>query len=358
MAGRWTEGFETHQIITQLARKYAISSGSASTNAGRVSGNAASPGNASGLVLVTPSLGVQNTQTFGIGVRIESNDADIANAGNGLYFERGSSEQIHLGFVTQASPARFKVQVLRGTTLLGETGFDYVFGAWHYFELQSVLRTGTNGSFILRYNSAEILNVSGINTAASGSDGSDVFAFRFGANITNNALRLDDFYLVDNTGSVHNDFLGPSLVEGVIVTANGATNQWINDNTGSADVNNFDQVNDDGNSTPDDSGAGGYVRSDTNGNIDLYTMSDLVQTVGTIHFVQVGVQAAMASAGSRTLRHKYRDPDTTVVNGNTFLVDSTTYDEFIQVYNVNPNGSIAWDPTDIDGGQFGVEVVS
>jgi len=66
----------------------------------------------------------------------------------------------------------------------------------------------------------------------------------------------------------------------------------------------------------------------------------------------------MAATGTRTVRTKYRDPDTTVVNGSSHVVDSTVFDEFTEVFDDNPNSAAAWDVSDIDDGQFGVEVVS
>jgi hypothetical protein len=92
--------------------------------------------------------------------------------------------------------------------------------------------------------------------------------------------------------------------------------------------------------------------------LDLYDMEDLVQITGTIHAVQLGVQLGMAAAGTRTVKTKYRDPDTTVVDGASHVVDSTTYDEFTEVFDDNPNSAVAWDVADIDDGQFGIEVVS
>ena len=40
------------------------------------------------------------------------------------------------------------------------------------------------------------------------------------------------------------------------------------------------------------------------------------------------------------------------------MVDSQVHDEFHQVFDQNPNSAAAWDVADIDGGQYGVEVVS
>jgi hypothetical protein len=66
----------------------------------------------------------------------------------------------------------------------------------------------------------------------------------------------------------------------------------------------------------------------------------------------------MAAAGTRTVKTTYRDPDTTEADGDSHVVDSTTFDEFTEVFDDNPASAAAWDVADIDGGQFGIEVVS
>ena len=65
----WTEGFEIHQSMTYLARKYAVGSGSFSTQTGRLFGSA---GSGTNLILTTPSFGVENTWVVGFGIKINT----------------------------------------------------------------------------------------------------------------------------------------------------------------------------------------------------------------------------------------------------------------------------------------------
>src|SRR6185436_10261763 len=189
------------------------------------------------------------------------------------------------------------------------------------------------------------------NLANAGSNQADIWAIRTSTNFSTNVL-IDDNYILDTTGSVNNDFLSPVIIEGILPNGAGTTTQW----TPSAGSN-FDNVDDPGNAVPDDAGAGGFNSSDTSGQKDTYAFQDLTQILGTIHFVQLGTQLAMAAAGSRSIKTKFRDNGGTEADIATKSVASTAYDEFVDVMDLNPQSAAAWDVTDIQGGEFEVEVV-
>ena len=348
MVLRWVEGFETHQVPTQWDRRYASRSGQFAIEAGRVFGSA---GTLQAPIFIAPSFGLADVWGIGFGVRVEAligafSAANLDATPQGLYLEKGTTEQVHLEIVSNAGS--FEVRIKRGSTTLGITTSTFAYGSWHHFELKVTVHTST-GAFELRHNEANVLSGSGVNTANAGSNQADVFAIRFTTTSTN--ARFDDIFVWDGTGSAVNDFQGDAVVEGIEVTGAGASTQW----TPSAGSN-FDNVNDPGNAGPDDSGAGGFNSSDTAAQIDLYAFSDLTQIDGAIIGVQLDTQLAMASAGSRTVDTKYRDPDTTVVDIASKAVTSTSYDSFHDVMSLNPRDSLAWDVADVNGGQFGVEI--
>jgi hypothetical protein len=320
-----------------------------SNQSGRVFGNA---GAIQSTVAVTPSIGSGNTFVLGFGFRFASHITALNSGAQGLYCELGVNEQFHLE-MESGSGLGVRFLIKRGATTVATSSY-FDFGVWHYIELKVTVRTSTNGAYELRHNGVLDISGTGVDLANTGGDGWDRFAFRYTSNVTS-TLRYDDMYVLDGTGSKNLDFLGPSVVEGLLPNANGATIQWTN-NAGSG--SNYENVDDVAISAPDESGPGGTNGSDTNGQIDLYAFEDLAQITGTIHAVQVGVQLGMAATGTRTVRTKYRDPDTTEVNGSSHVVDSTVFDEFTEVFDDNPNSAAAWDVSDIDDGQFGVEVVS
>lgn len=348
MVGRWAEGFETHQNATQLSRKYATSSGGLTANTGRVFG---SSGQVNALVLVTPSLGLQNTWVHGFGVRIASQQTALNSGAQGFYFEKSATEQCHLEFVNNSTS--FEVRLMRGATQIAITTSLFTYAVWHYFEWKVTIATGTSGVYEVRHNGVNVLSGSSVNLANAGSNQADIWAVRFTSNLGVNFF-FDDNYIVDTTGSSANDFLSPSIVEGILPNGAGTTTQWTNDaGTGS----NFNNVQDPGSATPDETGAGGTNSSNTSGQKDTYAFQDLTQVLGTIHFVQLGTQMAMAATGSRDVKTKFRDNGGTEADIATKSVASTAYDEFVDVMTVNPQSAAAWDITDIQGGEFGVEVV-
>lgn len=344
----WIEGWESHFIASQWSRKYASMAGSWGSQPGRVFGTAGGP---FAVIAITPSFTVDNTFTIGFGFRFNSHSAAVESFNQGLYIELGPDEQCHVELESNITLG-WRLALYRGTTLIATSSY-LAFGVWSYVEIQLTVRTGINGAYEIRSNGVLDVSAGSVNLANTGGDGWDVFAFRYQSDLSS-VLRYDDLYINNGAGATNTSFLGPSIVEGLVPNANGATIQWANNGTGL----NFTSVDDAGTSAPDDTGAGGTNGSDTNAQIDLYAFEDLQQITGTIHAVQVGVQLAMASAGTRTVRGKYRDPDTTVVNLDSHVVDATTFDEFTQVLDINPNSALAWDVADIDSGQFGVEVVS
>lgn len=349
MAAKWCEGFETHQTITQMARKYATGTGSVTPQAGRAFGSSGGPG--ANMILVTPSLGLADTAVFGFGLRIASQQTGLNSNAQGLYVERGSAEQFHIEFVNNAGS--FEVRLLRGSTTIATTAEAFAYGVWHYFELRADALTAA-AAYELRHNEVNVLSGSGANLANSGSNQWDIFAFRFVTNVSSTVF-FDDCYVVDTTGAANNDFLGDSIIEGVLPNANGDTIQWTND-AGSG--LNWENVDDPGNTAPDESGPGGTNSSDTVAQKDLYHFQDLTQIQGNIHFVQVGVQLGMSAAGSRTVDVKFKDDGGTEVAIETHTVNNPVFDEFVTVLDQNPATASAWDVTDISGGQFGVEVDS
>jgi len=346
----WTEGFETHTNSGQVGRKYASSSGIFATQTGRVFGNAGSI-NASVYISQSFATGLADTVGIAFGLRLNAQVSGLNSGSQGIYIERGSAEQIHLEVVSNAGS--FELRVMRGATQLGVTSEAFAYAAWHHFELKATLHTST-GAFELRHNEVNVLSASGVNTAGSGSNQADIFALRFTTISAN--CQFDDFAVWSSAGGVSpTDFIGDCVVEGVTPNANGTTIQWTND-AGSG--LNFQNVDDAGVSAPDDTGVGGTNSSDTNGQKDLYAYSDLTQINGTIIGVAVYTQLAMASSGSRQVKLRFRDDGGAEGDGTTHTVVLTTFVEKIDMLNLNPATAAAWDVTDINGGEFGVEVVS
>ena len=343
MALKWIEGFETHRHLSQHARKYSNTTGSSTaiSQSGRVLGNAQS----GQMIYVTKSLGLNNTWILGWGMFVTAN---FTASTHGLYLEKASAEQVSIRFSNTAG--HFNLIVSRAGTALATTTEDFAYGQWYYFEFKVTARTGTDGAFELRANEVTVLGpTTGVNTAAAGSDGVDVFAIRFGSNI---ATYLDDIYLCDDTGAINNDFKGDSVIRGGLPNGAGDVQQFT-PGTGSTHHTLVDDV---ATSAPTDGTDVNF--DDTNGHKELYDFGNLTTVNGNIYGLMLCSQMAMNAAGSRTLKHVYRDISNVEYNPANFVVNSTTYAEFQDIMENEPITAAAWTETQINHAQFGVEVVS
>lgn len=341
MALKWIEGFETHRSAAQLARKYSVGTGTFATAAGRVLGSSCT---LNACVMVTKSLGLNNVWIVGFALFVPAN---FTASTSGLYFEKSAAEQCSIRFANTAGS--FNLTVNRGATVLGTTTSNFSYNVWHYFEMKVTARTSTNGSYELRWNEVNVLSATGVNTAAAASDGVDIIAWRTTSGAGN--VRWDDMYVCDDTGAINNDFKGDSQIRGGLPNGAGDVQQW----TPGTGVTHHTLVDDAATGVTDGTDNN---NDDTNGHKDLYDFQDLTAVNGNIYGVMLMSQLAMNAAGSRTLKHVYRDIANVEYNPANFVVSSTTYTEFQDIMENNPISAVAWTESDINAAQFGVEVVS
>lgn len=338
------DGFDLDYLVQHAVRKYAIATGGGAAAAGRIFGNSVINGGGA-MVRRTQSFGVQSELVIGIGIFVPGN---FTASTNGLYFLRGTTEQCSVRFVNTAGS--FNLSISRAGTQIAVTSGNYAYNQWHYFEAKITFHTSA-GAIEIRHDEVVAVTASSLNTAGSGSNGADVFEL----NTTSAAasVRFDDFYLLDTTGGgPDNTYLGDVTIEDQLPDADGALIEWTLGSAGS----HFQKVDDPANAVPNDSTD--VVFSDTNGQREIFGFPSLVQTQGQIYGVMVNNQVAMNAAGSRVLKHKHRHTDATLSDGGNFTVNSTTYGGFYKMWLLNPATGLAWTNADVDGGQFGVEVVS
>lgn len=329
------EGAESHTSGADFARLYQSGgSGAGGAGAPRVPPGLNSFTITAGNPLVTPSLGVENTWVVGFGIKNSAATETIWT------FKLAANEQCHLQRVFDTGNL-FKLALYRGATLIATTSVSFDSTLWNYFEFKVVVRTGTNGSYELRHNEVNIasLTAGSVNLADTGGDGCDVHGF-------GSAGLTDDVYILDSTGTNNTDFLGDSAIYQVLPDGDGDVIDW----TPSTGVTHFDLV---------DAIDADNVQSDTNAEKDLYNYAALPTTgLGAIFAVAVLSTASMNAVGSRTLKPKYRNLADAEGDGANFAVISTVLADFPIIIEDNPITSLAWTKSDIDDGQFGVEVVS
>ncbi len=272
-----------------------------------------------------------------------------------------------------SSPGQYySMEVRRGATVLGTTGFIFYSQEWTVFQIEATIDP-TVGAFELQAAPVingqvgafvTVLTQSGVNTADDAVAGADQVSLNWTINSGN--VRWDHWWVFDDQGTV-NDALPPKwlLVQGVVPNANGAQNDWIvqgGQGTG------FETVNDPGFNTGDD--VGRHTAED-NGDIFItefqipgetgspgsevgHPISSAANVLGLIfHHV-----SAMENSGSRNLRRIYRDIADVRNEGPDVNVNTTTFEGFFEVLELNPISAAAWTAQQTREMQWGLKLQS
>lgn len=338
MTLKWYDGAEVWANSTYASRAYASASGYGVGTPGRVSPGARYISQSAAGVLTTPSLGSTNTWVVGFGFY-------CTVAGFKLKVLRSSSEQCRIECF--ANGGNFEFRLYRNTTLIG-TSSVFAGSTWHFFEFKVTVRGSPNGVYELRRNESSILSGSGVGLTFTGSDGADAFTFE---NAGASAVRLDDIYILDDAGSIRNDFLGEVVAFESLPTAEGHQNDF----TPSTGTNNAALV-DDPSTTASNTD---YASSDTNAQEDYYDMAAMPATgIGQILALKLSASLAMATAGSRTIRYRSYVAATEYTEGANQVVNGTSLVELPVISEQNQNTAADWTKSDVDAAEFGIEVVS
>lgn len=169
-----------------------------------------------------------------------------------------------------------------------------------------------------------------------------------GTSSTSGATLLwDDLYICDQSGSTNNDFLGDVRVDTLYPTSDGNYTQF----TPSTGTDHYALVDETAPNTTD------YNESSTVGHRDSYGMGNLAAlTSQTVYGVQVNAAMLKDDAGARSASTFVRSSGTDGDGASVALGTSQTY--VSQVYETNPNGSVAWTETSVNAMESGVRVTA
>lgn len=353
MTLRFWEGFENSNVVDCYNQKWAFAS-NFGFDTGRLHGRAGeSNSGAPVTTLRTRSLGLQNTWVVGIGMSNPKTTIIDGTLDHLLVVKRGTEEQIRFD-IRKGTGNTFKIEVRRGATLLGSSA-DYVPLSWHYFEFKFTLDP-TTGSVEIRHNTVADLTLAGpIDTADSGLAGADVFEMSFG---DRNGILFDDMYMLDTTGSINNDYLGDSVIEGRRPTGDDAPLQFTLQDGPGAGSTHWDAL-DTLTCLGDD--ALSYIFSNTVGHQDMLSFNSLSVITGQIHGVMVQSDARLDTTGSRSFKHIIRSNATLYTSppgGSNHTVASTNVQAFYDIFETDPDTAVKWTISGVDSADFGVEVVS
>lgn len=362
----WVEGWEARKHADHFASLYFSHPTTVNTGTGRLHGSCFN-GTAGGS-FVTPILEQHQTYIAGIAAQINSpaTTASSINANPLLGILDTGSVQVaaYVVFVGSASDD-YTIEVYRGVrgsggVLLNATGTILGSQGYHYYEL-GVTVANTGGTWELRQDGNVISSGTGDTQVTANASANQA---RYGICGTTSPVvapeqaNLDDVYVCSGSGTDNNTFLGDSVVEAIFSSAAGDRTEWVSENNGTPTptIPNWEQVNDPPTTSPDNDA--GYITAIDNGDGDLYHWTDLGFVTGDIKGIMAVSRTRVETPDTRTIRIKYKDPVAGESNGPSIVISNSIFDSSHVIMETNPTSDAPWSVAEIDGGQFGQEIVS
>jgi hypothetical protein len=245
-----------------------------------------------------------------------------------------------------AKDSNNKLVLYRGTptgSLLATSTNSFSLDTWYHVEIKATIHN-TAGAYEVRVNGSSvgwIPAATNVNTRGTANNHANQVALNATSNLVN-LNDIDDFYVLDTSGSRLNDFLGDSKIETKFPDGAGTTTQW----TPTAGQN-FECVD---NNPPNDSV---FVSSETSGHRDLYNFGNLAD--GSVLAAVLLQRASKSDAGTRSIQPACRSGGTVFLGAAQAL--GTSFVWYPKVYDVDPNTSAAWTLSTLNSAEFGQDVV-
>lgn len=158
---------------------------------------------------------------------------------------------------------------------------------------------------------------------------------------------FDDLYVCDQSGSANNDFLGDCRIDTIYPTSDG-TYAAFTPSTGSSHYALVDET------TPNTSD---YNDGAAVNDRDSYGMGNLSALASqTVYGVQVNAAIMKDDAGSKSAAAFVRSSSTNGDGASSALGTSQMY--LSQIFETDPNGSIAWTESSVNAMEAGVKVTA
>lgn len=349
MALRWHDGFDTYDTSISpttegsVGENYLFSDAthfSIDQSGGRFGGGCVTfnTGSVAARFLRKELSGIGANLTVGFAVNL----ANPATLGTGTFLVGAnlgtSSTQWSLIINPDGS-----LQAYRGnkTTSLGVSAAGVLVAAtWAYVQV-SVFTNDTTGTFVVDVdNTANVLNLSGIDTKGLSVPESNQIVFGMVTSGTKTTCSFDDMYIRDDLTR-----LGPCRVETISSVADTADKDFVA-STGS---DNFAMV-DDLSITTD------YVSSAVNGDMDLYEFGNLSNQPDDIYAVKAVSLAKSTEAGTRLMRNRVKS-GASFGNGQAHKPTST-FRRQEDVFETDPDTAAAWTTTGVNAIKAGYEITA
>lgn len=293
-----------------------------------------------------PIKGYPDVVTIGVAWEVE----DIHPWGRAVIIGLldGATHQVVLAYEPDAS-----LTVWRGnlSTRLGATDPGIVHPDVLYYVEMQVTIDNAAGAVEVRLNDDVVIDVSGVDTQATSN--AQVSAFELGGDCSSAAMvhrysRYDDLYVVDDSGSYCNDFLGDTRLCALFPEGTGAHADW----TPTAG-NNWQCVDD--NPPNDDTD---YNHTLTPTDRDSFEMEDLPAGIsGTVHAVCAVLNARKDNAGTRTIQPAVRSGGTDYDGDSVNLPNGYEF-RTMYAWETDPDTVAPWLVAAVNAVEAGYELVA
>ena len=342
MALIWLDGFDSYgnggaaPAPTNIMAKHYTMGGEAVIDmitAGRT-GNAVSLGEGS-TWFRKDGLGNIDTIIFGFAIKFQwTSKASIFGSNYFVGLKESTTVQ---SFRIWQSRGELGLYIAGATTSDVTTGLNLQPDTWYYIEAK-VFSHASTGTVEVRLDGVTIFDLSGLDTKA----GSGFFDQFFMVGVSVNAKTIDDLYICDDTGSVNNDFLGPTRIHTISPDGDDTTNAT----TATPSANHFENV---------DEAVIDYDTSyndGTTGQRELYDY-EAVAELSPIAAIQMH---NVVKGAPGHFQHLIKSGTTENTSANV-QASTGSYQYFFQIAEQDPDASAAWTVTTVSAAKFGLDII-
>lgn len=232
--------------------------------------------------------------------------------------------------------------VSRAGTLLATSTLTVSVNTFYYIEFKATIHNSA-GAYEVRVNGVTYISGSSANTRNT----ANAYANQFVIGDNNGySVRYDDLYVLDTTGAVNTDFLGPISIATLRPVGPGHYAQWTPNG-----APNFAAVRE---QTPNSDAL--YNGSATPDQIDTFAMEKLPEVSGAVFAVQHVLYARQDGGAQRVIAPVQRVGSTDYVGAS--LSTPGTYAFLTDIHNVDPATGVAWTLSSLTAAEFGYKEVS
>lgn len=333
------EGFDS---LSALSRKYTTFGSPAlyTSNPRHGSQNLGAGGQGHGITI--PLNASYSVLYIGFGLRANS------------FYNPASDSQCLCRFVVSASmqcavglDAAGHIKIMRGTITLGTSSNSLLTGTWYYIEIKVTISNSISlGDFQVKVNDVVWLNLPAT-TDTQGQATNLIDQVNLSGNGLTGNMAFDDLHILNTNGSKNNGFLGDSKIITLYPNGNGNTNQF--DGSDGNQTDNYLLVDE-----AQDNGDTDYVESSVVSEKDQYAFDNISDIPELIHGISCRGVIKKTDSGSRTGRLLCRSGGADY-EGASFN-PGLNYLGYDEIFEDDPDTSLAWSKSGIGSAEFGVKV--